>query len=303
VPSLPVAALRSLAAVDSRLARRAVVCRWPHERADLTRALFAGARVGSATGSDGATTAVGSLIEPGTRLLTHTHRVSFAYVSEDAAAGPEDRRRLARRLAIDISLHDQQGCLSPVGILVDGRAALAADDLAEALAAALAERQRLWPAQPADLGGALAVRDFHDAIVLGAAEGRGGRILAGERLCWAVGVIGRGGVPARSPLHRCVWVRAVRGPSEAERLLGCWRGATAALGIAGDALFRRRARSLARALGATRLAALGRMQSPPLAWRQDGLDPLLDLLPGADERPAARPAVRDPGGEERGRVP
>jgi hypothetical protein len=29
------------------------------------------------------------------------------------------------------------------------------------------------------------------------------------------------------------------------------------------------------------VAPLGRMQSPPLAWRQDGVRPVLDLLPRA----------------------
>jgi hypothetical protein len=289
VPTLPAAALASLARVEPRLASRAAVCRWPRERAELTRALFAGARVGSATGSDGATTAVASLIETGTRLLAHPHRVSFAYLGAAATASPEGRRLAARRLAVDVSLHDQQGCLSPVGVLMEGRAAAAPLELAESLAEALAERERLWPSGERDVAGALAVRSFHDEIALRAARGGGTRVFSGERLSWVVAAIGGGGVPSRAPLHRCVWVRGVRGPSEALGLLGRWRGATAALGVAGDAPLRNRARALARALGATRVVPLGRMQSPTLAWRQDDLHPLLDLL--ADD---AAPATRGP---------
>jgi hypothetical protein len=233
--------------------------------------------VGSATGSDAAAAAVASLIGPGTRLLAHPHRVSFALVGDGALGTAAARARLAERLAADVSLHDQQGCLSPVGVVVEGRsttAAAFAEDLAEALAAC----ERLRPRAALGPGAALAVRAFHDDLALRQAEG-GARVLAGERLAWVVASLEHGSLPTSAPLHRCVWVRAVEGPGEPGRLLARWRGKTASLGVAGDAGLRRRGRSLAASLGATRVVPVGRMQSPPLSWRQDGAHPVLDLLP------------------------
>ena len=157
----------------------------------------------------------------------------------------------------------------------------AAARFAEALAAALEECQRRWPRAALDPAAALAVRGFHDVLALREAQGRGARVLAGDRLAWVVGALEEGSLPVPAPLHRCLSVRAVAGPREARRVLGRWRGSTAALGVVGDAALRTRVRALARALGATRVVPLGRMQSPPLAWRQDGVRPVLDLLPCA----------------------
>jgi hypothetical protein len=284
-PSLPAIAVAALADVDPRLALRSAVCRWPRERADLTRALFAGARVGSATGGDAAAAAITSLVDRGTRLLAHPHRVSFVYVGASAIGTRAGASSVAARLAVDMALHDQKGCLSPVGALVEGgrRAVLR---FADQLAAGLADRQQVWPRAALGPAAALCVRAFHDAFAVIAAERRGARAFAGDGLAWVVGVPAAGGGPPPSaPPGRCLWVAAVVDAGEARRTVGRWRGATASLGIAGNASERRRARSLADWLGAWRLAPVGRMQSPPLAWRQDGARPVLDLLP----RPAAEP--------------
>jgi hypothetical protein len=285
-PSLPAIAVAALADVDPRLALRAAVRRWPRDRADLTRALFDGARVGTATGGDAAAAAIRSLVGRDTRLLAHPHRVSFAYVGASALVARAGTSA-AERLAEDVALHDQQGCLSPVGALVEGgrRAALR---FADQLAAGLADRQGVWPRAALDPAAALSVRAFHDAFAVVAAERRDARVLAGDGLAWVVGVPGAGGGPPPfAPLGRCLWVAAVTGAAQARRTVGRWRGATASLGVAGNASERRGARALANWLGAWRLAPVGRMQSPPLAWRQDGARPLLDLLPEPALEPVA----------------
>lgn len=284
-PSLPAIAVAALADVDPRLALRAAVGRWPRDRADLTRALFAGARVGTATGGDAAAAAITSLVGPGTRLLAHPHRVSFAYVGASALGARAGTSSVAARLALDVALHDQEGCLSPVGALVEGgrRAVLR---FADQLAAGLADRQAVWPRAALGPAAALSVRAFHDAFAVVAAERRGARVLAGDGLAWVVGVLAEGGGPPPwASFGRSLWVAAVTGAAEGRRTVGRWRGATASLGVVGNASERRRARWLADWLGAWRRAPVGRMQSPPLAWRQDGARPVLDLLP----RPALEP--------------
>jgi hypothetical protein len=275
-PSLPAAALASLAAVDPVLAARGAACVWPRSRTDLTRALFEGARVATATGGEAAIRALRTLIGPGTRLLEHPHRASFVWVGASAAA-PAAGAATARRIARDVALHDQLGCLSPVGVLVEDAQAPELTRFAAELAAALAERQRTWPRSMPPPEAALAVRSFHDHFALSGAAAQG-RLYAGEDLAWIVAVLGAERPPPTSPLYRCVWLRAARDASDASRLLMAWRGVTAAVGFRGTASERRLAAALARDLGASRLCAAGRMQSPPLAWPQDGASPLRDLL-------------------------
>jgi hypothetical protein len=274
-PSLAALGLASVAAVDPDLGSRGAVCRWPREREDLLRALFAGAAVGSVTGGDAAVGAVRARVPRGTRLLVHPARTSVAAAGAAALAG-SGVRRAARRIARDVTLHDQAGCLSPVGVLVLGPGVAAADALAASLAAELDRAERRRPRLRPDAAEAAALRAFHDAF---AAAGRG-RVHAGEGLAWIVGRLGPGEPPPPSPLLRSVWVLPVRDRAAAERALAPWRGRLAGLGVHGTAAERRTLRELGRALGARWLPRAGRLQSPPLAWRADGVRPLADLLDG-----------------------
>lgn len=276
LPDFPAVVLASLGAVDPELGALGAVCRWPRERADLTLSLFAASTVGSVTGSDGAVAAVRSLLEPGTRLLEHPHRLSLACVCARAARAGRPAAGSARRLARDVALHDQLGCLSPVGVVVEG-GAVAAERFARALACALAERAQTWPRSAPRPHEAARVRAFHDVFALAPAAGRT-RVLAGEALGWVVGVLAAGDSPPAPALYRCVWVLPVRDLAQAAVRLAALRGVVAALGFRGSAKDLPRARALARALDATRLAPLGRMQSPPLGWRRDGVAPLGSLV-------------------------
>lgn len=300
VPRLPALALASLAAIDPDLAACAAVVRWPRERADLTRTLFEGAPVASATGSDEAVGAIRSLLAPGTRLLAHPHRVSFAYVGASAAADLPRAGETARLLARDIALHDQLGCLSPVGVLVEQGTPGAPAVIAGALARELARLEREWPRSTPSPAEALAIRSFHDVLALPANDGfalpgngsewgaplgtegdglrRGARVAAGEGLAWVVGLLSATEPVPAPPLFRCVWVGAVGPGSEPVHRLEAWRAATAAIGFRGSLEELARARRLARELSARRVCALGRMQSPPLWWRPDGIHPVRDLL-------------------------
>ena len=278
LPGFAAVALASVAAVEPRLGRLGAVCRWPRERADLTRALFDGARRGTVTGGDEAVAALGGLAPGVTGLVRHPHRASFALVARSAAACEAAARRTAARLARDVALHDQQGCLSPVGVLVEAADPDSLGRLARALARSLDAHERRWPRSRPLLAEAAAVRSFPDAFAL--TESRHPvPVLAGPSLGWVIGTLAPGErPPRRSPLFRCVWVASVAGAAEALRLLAPWRGATAALGFRGAADERRLARAVALGLRASRLCAVGRMQSPPLAWRQDGVRPLRALL-------------------------
>ncbi|HEY7530368.1 MAG TPA: acyl-CoA reductase [Gemmatimonadota bacterium] len=273
-PSLPALGLASVAAVDPELGARGAVCRWPRGRADLLAALFEDAAVGSATGGDAAVAAVRAHVPTGVRLLAHPSRTSVAAVAAGALARDRDVGGAARRLARDVTLHDQAGCLSPVGVLVVGGGASAAERLAAALARELERTERRRPRLRPDPDEAAALRAFHDSF---AAAGRR-RVHAGEGLAWVVGRLAPGERPPASPLLRSVWVLPVPDAAGAERALAAWRGRLAGFGVLGTPSERSALRAVGRALGASWLPRAGRLQSPPLAWRADGIRPVADLL-------------------------
>jgi hypothetical protein len=277
-PSLAALGLASVAAVDPELGIRGAVCRWSRERGDLLRALFEGAPVASVTGGDAAVAAVRDTLPSGTRLLAHAHRVSAAAAGSAGLSRDADLEAAARRIARDVTLHDQQGCLSPVGVLAVGGGAARAEALALALAAELARLERRRPRAQPEPHEAAALRTFHDAFAAGGRRRGATRVLAGEGLSWIVGLLRFGERPPPSPLLRSVWVLPVANAAAAERALEPWRGRLAGLGVHGTSSERRSLRAAGRALGARWLPRAGSLQSPPLAWRRDGIRPVADLL-------------------------
>jgi hypothetical protein len=80
----------------------------------------------------------------GVRFVGHGHRVSFAVVGREAL-DPGSLRDLAERLAYDVSLFDQQGCVSPHVIYVERGGAVPPEGLAEGLAEAMGAFERTMP--------------------------------------------------------------------------------------------------------------------------------------------------------------
>jgi hypothetical protein len=288
LPSLPGLALATISALDPELASLGGTCRWPRSRQDLTVALFEGADIGSATGGNEAVGAIRAALGPGTRLLCHPYRASVAYVGKSVIGSEASAGEAAVRLSRDVALHDQQGCLSPVGVLVECATTEQAGWFASLLAKALDARQREWPRSQLTPDAALAVRSFHDWFAVGSGafdrQSRPRTVWAGQDLSWVVGICAPGDPPPPSALFRCLWIGTLAEPNGnggavgATAVLRRLRGTTAAIGFQGNREERKRARALARSLGASRCCALGSMQSPPLTWRQDGFHPLRSLL-------------------------
>jgi Acyl-CoA reductase (LuxC) len=209
------------------------------------------------------------------RFVGHRHKLSIALVRLDRV---EDLAEIADAAAVDVTLYDQLGCLSPQSIFTVAGTSERRRDLVEELSRALSEAERRWPPGFLPEGQALAIRRLRDEY-----EWRG---IRGE----AVSVRGGGDVeswtiiddPASgfqpSPLHRTIFVRHLDSLAALPFALGAWLPRTESAGMAPwpDAESRR----VASALGIPRLAPLGAMQSPDLAWRQGGWEPMAGIRAG-----------------------
>jgi hypothetical protein len=245
---------------------------------------FAGNDVGSvdallkadcvvATGSDATVAAIGARVHPPRRLVAYGHRISVAAVGPTALRG-DALADAAERLALDVALWDQLGCLSPIAVYVPGRAG--ADELAAALAAAFAEIEARLPL--GELGEAAAAQialERSDAEMRAAA---GGTVSVHADPTMRFTVVREDSARLRPiPAHRFVRVIPVRDTSElldGVRPLGPHLAAVGVAGFGADTA------DLARRLGdlgASRICPLGAMQAPPLAWRHDNR-PVLEPL-------------------------
>jgi hypothetical protein len=255
------------------------LCTFAQQDDDAARAFAARADVLSVYGGDDAVRAWRAR-HP--RVIAHGHRVSAAYIDRRSLRDPARWPSMMDGIAWDMCAWDQQGCLSPISLLVE---APDPDDLrlldaflARLVTESLPEVERKLPA------GVWSVA----AVGARAAFIRAQRVLADTWDTPTASVL-RYPLDADAPprlsacLHRVLPVQPVHDEAEAIAHLNGLSPHLTCLGLASpdpDAP-RRLAQRLARA-GLNRVCPLGAMQAPPLGWRHDGVGVILPLVSAVD---------------------
>jgi hypothetical protein len=272
-PLTPHLVAQSIAEADAELGRCIRIVDFAATNDDCTRALLEADCI-CATGSDATIAAVQSQVRPPRRLVVDGHRLSVAAVTPPENA---DRRiDLAERLAVDIALWDQLGCLSPIAVFVVDPDPSHAAALGEALAVALANAEQDWPRGSTDASAAHAIAQQRAEAEVRRAAGRAVAVHVSDFTAWTV-IVEDGTDLRPAPLHRFIRVIPVANPEsllDAIRPLGPHLAAVAIEGFGAEAT------GLARALaelGASRVCAPGSLQSPPLDWRHAGRGVLAPL--------------------------
>jgi hypothetical protein len=211
--------------------------------------VFAAADRVIAYGDEPAMRALGS--RTGSKLVAHGPKTSLALAQ--AGAEPE---LWAPRLARDVALFDQRGCLSVAALYVGERRSAWASALYRALEALAIE----WPPGAAGLAELSAVRLAREDALL-----RGLELHAGEPLASGSVLVEEELGFAPSPGLRTVRIYETRDPEEIGRQLTAWRGRLQGLAICGetntDAVIR-----LGQQLGVSRVAPAGELQEAPATW-------------------------------------
>ncbi len=251
---------RSLAEVAPELAACVSLVEWPGGTQALDAALCRQSDLVMAHGSDGTLDALRALCPAETPLIGYGHRVSFGLLLPGT-----DQGKAARGFAKDILIYDQGGCLSPQAVYVLGEFDQA-KRFAALLADALADAVQIYPLPVRAASAAGAVRD---ARALAWMED-GAEVRQGSDLRWTV--IAR---PERafrgSPAYGVVSVQPLPSLTDLPEALSAVASRLQGCAVAGDAD--------GYLPGVSYLCRPGRMQAPPLAWRQDGRDVLRVLLP------------------------
>ncbi len=264
-PLFATAFLAALTRREPRLAGAVAAATWPGGDAELEAPLLTAA--GTVVAYGGAE-ALADLARraAGQRFVGYGPKMSLAAVELGAgAASPE---AVAAGLARDVALFDQRGCLSVVAVYVAGGLDAAAR-LAGHLEAALAGLAARWPPGPGAAPALAAVQQLRLE-----AELRG---LPRASLPPAAGTVLLEPEPALRPSPGLRTVRVHQLP-ELDRLpeiLAPWQGRLQGAALAGPAAWSLAPRLAA--LGISRCAAPGDLQSPDAAWHNGGIDPLAAL--------------------------
>ncbi len=211
-------------------------------------------------GSDETIAEVRTRLRATTSLVPHGHGLGAIYVPRSALT-----ERVATEIALDTSLYDQRGCLSPHFVFVEKSARTSAIDFACMLGEqAFAEMERAIPRGPLPLEVGASQMQWRG---LGAVRGE---LFEGER--WAVSFEGR--APFRvSPGYRNLAVYEIDSLDELGRVLAPLGIHLKALGVAGDPDLRRAVASALPTGLAPRISRPGEMQRPGLLASADGERP------------------------------
>ncbi len=254
---------------------------WPHEDPGA-KSVLAGADVVTVQGDDATVASlrahIAALPHPPC-FVGYGARWSGAVVSA-AAQTPAT----AAALALDVSLFDQQGCLSPTLVFAERGAGLAAwcAHVADALAAC----QARLPRGSIDPVARAALRHWHENVrvelALGLVDG-----LWEDSTRWGVVQLARCEFHD-TPLDRHVVIVPFADIGEIAAALGARLPRLQGLGVALDGWEDDKCRRLVAELRPTRVAAVGTLQCAPLGWAQDHYLPFASLMGPA--WPEARPA-------------
>lgn len=266
---------RSVAEEDALLGRCLAVTRWEREEREPYRR--AGAVL--AYGSDESVAAVRALVPPGVRFLGHGHKISFAVVAREAATA-----ETARRLALDVAMYDQQGCVSPHMAFVERGGPLSPAGFAAACGEALAALEREMPRCKLELNEAAALRSARDE-----AEFTADALFASQGdLAWAV-VHSEQPAFLPSPLNRLLRTYAVDGLDQVAATVAGAAPYLQTVAFAGSDERRAAVVEALGALGVSRICPVGRAQQPGPLWRHDGRPTAGDLVRWTDVEEGALP--------------
>jgi hypothetical protein len=276
-PVFPALFARSIAAVDAKLGSAVAILPWPGGDRAIEQAAFGASEAVVASGNDSAIENIRSRVPLTVRFVGHGHKLSFAVIGRESL-DPTAADQLADRLAYDVSLFDQQGCVSPHLVYVERGGGIAPQDFAERLAMAMASFDRAMPRGLLTVEEAAAIQQARATAEFGELRDEAVRLFASQGgTAWTVIYEDD---PAFTPscLNRVVRVKPV---SDLADVPGLVRPFGRHLQSVGTALGCERRERLAEALaplGVCRICPIGEMPHPPLPWHHDGGQNLLPLL-------------------------
>ncbi len=266
---------RSIAAVDADLGTALSACYWHGGDHACEQRVFEAADLVIASGSDASIADMRSRCRA--RFIGHGHKVSFAVVAREVLADHALADQAAAALGYDIALWDQRGCLSPQIAFVEGDFR-AARRFAERLAEALGALAVRLPPGAAGFQEQLDVRLFRQEVEWRRIAGEPVALLAGEGLTdWTIAVDAHA-VFRPTPLCRSVRLIPLPALADLAPVLAPVRGVLEAAGVGASPARLAALAELLSEAGVHRVCALGRMQRPPLSWRQGGRPRVADWV-------------------------
>jgi len=262
----PTLLAESIAATAPELAACMIVAPWRGGDRAYEDIVFSVADVVVASGADAAIDAIRGRVRG--RFIGHGHKVSFAVIAREELGSVDAARACAQRLAYDVALWDQQGCLSPQLGYVEAGGAVDGDRFAELLGEALAVLAVELPPRRLGIEERAAVLRFRQEAEWGA-NGSTRLLASRDSTAWSISVESAATF-LPTCLDRCIRVKAVADLALLPAALGAHAKHLEGAGIAAGTRRLPALSAVLSAAGVHRICAVGAMQTPGLEWRQGG---------------------------------
>jgi len=273
-PIFPALFAASISEVDDDLGQCILVTHWRGGDGVIEEVAFGQAELVVAAGSDAAMAAIAGRVTA--RFIGHGHKISFAAIGKERLSSRDAARECARRLAYDVSLWDQQGCLSPQLCYIEMGGQVTPGQFGELLAEVLAEHTHQLPPRRLSFEDQAAVLRFRQE-----AEWRQNQsitlLASADSTDWSVS-IERDADFVPSCLNRCLRLKVVADLFDLQPVLAPHRRHLEAVGVAVDTTRVSALTEMLAACGVHRVCPLGAMQRPPLSWPQSGRPRLADWV-------------------------
>jgi hypothetical protein len=270
-PSLVVDTLRE---VDPLLADCVGIVPFEKDDGEASRAFFSTPCV-VATGSDETIASVDRALAPHQRRVFYRHRVSIGVI-DLSRPGDTTHTMLAENLASDVALWDQLGCLSPIVFYLLGGADGEPAKFAESLGVSLSKLQERLPrGAVAPETAAWIARERTAAEMRTALDGRTS-VIASPGTEWTV-VLEHDCELRSAPLHRFIRLAPLASRDMLPATLAGLTPHLAGVALAGFESDREEVIAQLFEAGASRIAAPGQLQAPPIDWPRDNQPLLLGM--------------------------
>jgi len=268
---LPSLFARTLHNLQPALGACLAVLPWDTDETEITQSALDMADCVVVYGNDQTIATIRERVSSDKKIICYGHKMSIGLVARECL-----HQETAQKAAYDISLYDQRGCLSPHTYYVEEGGKISPLQFCDYLAEALCEIFRHLP-KGQEASGSIAE---HSTLwqLRGTVPLRGGQVFSATNgTDWTL-FYDPDSLFCVSPLGRSVWIKPIADLLQVHHTLKPFERFLQGIGIAAPPdRFLEIARSLAQS-GASRLAPIGTMQTPPLTWRHNGRFRLLDLL-------------------------
>ncbi|MGB8356716.1 MAG: acyl-CoA reductase [Chthoniobacteraceae bacterium] len=208
---------------------------------------------------------------PGQRFIAHGHKVSLGIVFADS------RLESVPHAARDVSLFDQQGCLSPHVFYVKETEGVEARQYAAALALEMENFNKTTTRSKISTSESSSISSLRNEYEFRAANSEGVQVWkSAQGTDWTV-IFNSNPNFTASCLNRVIFVKPL--PATFSELLEQVRLHLSTISIWPATLENA---EIAGKLGATRICRIGRMQNPRFTWHQDGSQNLAPLVEWID---------------------